>query len=93
MRGEINDFTWRYLLDISAAYPTNGYAFNVSKETTKREPISIGNLPSGTIKEQVINFSAGHVNAVSFCNNMFNLPTLDQMADAFLTNEENTVSA
>lgn len=76
-------------LDVSAAYPTNECVFNVSKETTKKEIVSIKNIELYTQKMQGINLSAGHTNAVEFCQKMLGFPSLDLLLDQF--NLENTV--
>ena len=66
-------------LDVSAAYPTNELVFNVSKETTLKELVSIEGIDEFTQRMQTINFSAGHVNAAEFCTKMFGMPSLIQL--------------
>jgi hypothetical protein len=72
------------LLDVTASYPNGGAVFNISKETTKREMSGIKGIPEYTQKMQGINLaSAGHVNAVEYCVNMFNFPQMTEMLAAF----------
>ena len=68
-------------LDVSAAYPSNGQVFNVSKETTSKELISIEGLDENTKRMQTINFSGGRTNAVEFANVCYKLPRLDQLVE------------
>lgn len=73
-----------YDLDATASYPTGERVFNVSKETTSKEIISIEGVDETTQRMSTINLSAGRVNAVEICCALYGLPTLDQMRDAFL---------
>jgi len=66
-------------LDVSAAYPNNQCVFNVSKETTKGEIVSIEGIDLYTQKMEGINLSGGVTNAVGFCQKMFNFPSLDDL--------------
>lgn len=71
-------------LDVSASYPNGECVFNVSKETTSRELISIEGVSEQTRRMQGINLCAGQTNAVEVCVGLFKLPTLDQMLDQFV---------
>ena len=73
-------------LDVAGAYPNNGAVFNVSRETTAKEIVKIEGIDEYTQRMAGINLSAGHVNAVEICCNLFGMPTLTEMLDAF--NEE-----
>nr|DAS99782.1 MAG TPA: DNA POLYMERASE [Caudoviricetes sp.] len=65
--------------DISAAYPSNGVALNISRETTSKELLSIQGVPTLTRKIQGMNLSGGHANAVEFMHHLFNLPDLFEL--------------
>jgi len=69
--------------------PNGGVAFNISKETTKKEVISVENVDENTRRMCTINLSAGHVNAIEICTNLLGMPSLDQMLEAF--NEEASI--
>lgn len=58
-------------------------ALNISKETTKKEVISVENVDEQTRRMCTINLSAGHVNAIEICTNMLGMPSLDEMLEAF----------
>jgi hypothetical protein len=59
--------------------------FNISKETTKRELVSIDGIQPYTQKMQGINLSAGHTNAVEFCCTMLQFPQLKDLLNDFET--------
>jgi len=71
------------MLDVAASYPNGEVCFNVSKETTSKELISINNLSvnNNRVKMQIINFSGGATNAVEFCTELMNLPTLEKWVE------------
>ena len=71
-------------LDVAASYPNGECVFNVSKETTARELVSIEGVSEQTRRMQGINLCAGHVNAVEVCVGLFKLPTLDMLLDSFV---------
>ncbi len=70
-------------LDVTGAYPHNELVFNVSKETTSKELVSVEGFDDAVVRMQTINFSAGHVNAVEFCQTLFGLPALPDLLKAF----------
>ena len=70
-------------LDVSASYPQGERVFNISKETTSKEIVSIAGIDDELQRMQTINLSAGRVNAVEFCHQMYGLPTLDTMLASF----------
>jgi hypothetical protein len=78
-------------LDVRAAYPTGEDAANISKETTVRELVKIHGVDVQTVRMNVINFSAGHVNALEFCNDILHMPNLDEMLNAYLLSTGRTV--
>lgn len=85
VRTEVGD------LDVSASYPNGECVFNVSKETTSRELVSIDGVSEQTRRMQGINLCAGHVNAVEVCVGLFKLPTLDLLLDSFITDNNLTI--
>ncbi len=70
-------------LDVTGAYPHNELVFNVSKETTSKELVSVEGFDDAVVRMQTINFSAGHVNAAEFCQTLFGLPTMPELLKAF----------
>ena len=75
-------------LDVAGAYPNNTIVFNVSKETTSKELIDVIGvdgkvMDEETVKMQTINFSAGHTNAVQFCQEMYQLPSMVDLLNSF----------
>jgi hypothetical protein len=58
--------------------------FNISKETTKKELVSIEGVGEYVRRMQGINLSAGATNSVEFCSAMFGMPSLDKMLEAFV---------
>lgn len=66
-------------LDISAAYPSNGIALNISRETTAQELMEISGVSEETRRAQGINLTGGYTNAMEFSTNMFGLPTLFEL--------------
>lgn len=70
-------------LDVSASYPNGESVFNISKETTKKELISIEGVSESMRRMQGINLSGGATNAVEFCTGMFKLPQMTQWLEAY----------
>lgn len=70
-------------LDVSASYPNGESVFNISKETTKKELISIEGVTEGVRRMQGINLSGGASNAVEFCTGMFHMPQMTQWIEAY----------
>ena len=58
--------------DAVSAYPSCASAANVSKETTKREIVSIGDIPEEVFRAQNLNFLLGHNNDIQYCTHMLN---------------------
>jgi hypothetical protein len=63
-----------YDSDATAAYPSSTSVGNVSKSTTKKEIISIDGVEEVTFRAQNLNLVLGHVNALEYCQTMFNMP-------------------
>jgi hypothetical protein len=79
-------------LDVSASYPNGGAVFNISRETTHKEIVSIEGVSEYQQRMQGINLSAGHVNAVEFCTNIFGLPALPALLEAFEAQRGRTIN-
>jgi hypothetical protein len=60
--------------DMVGAYPSVTEVCNVSKATTKREIIDMGDIPEDVFRIQNLNIVFGPTNAIEYCRNMFNLP-------------------
>jgi hypothetical protein len=70
--------------DATAAYPSATIACNVSKSTTKCELSVIEGIDPYVFKMQNINLvSSGNINALEYCTEMFNFPTLDVLLEEF----------
>lgn len=67
--------------DSVSAYPTVIACLNISKETTKRELIRIGNIDEQLFRMQNLNIVQGEINSLEYCNRMFNFPKPYEMAD------------
>ena len=65
-----------YDADAVSAYPSCINAANVSKDTTLREIIKIGNIPFNTFRKQNINYMFGKVNSVDYMSTMCKFPTM-----------------
>lgn len=79
-------------LDVSASYPNGGAVFNISRETTHKELISIEGVSEYQQRMQGINLSSGPTNAVEICVSLFGLPTLDKLLAAFQTEHVRTIN-
>lgn len=69
--------------DATSAYPSCIQAENISKETTKRELIDIPDIDEHTFKMSNINLMSGHVNALEYCQAMFNMPNVQELLDYY----------
>lgn len=68
--------------------PNGEVVFNISKETTKKELISIEGVTENVRRLQGINLSGGATNAVEFCTSMFKMPNLPQLLEAYKRQDE-----
>lgn len=80
--GELNELSGQ-LLDVSASYPNGESVFNISKETTKKELLTIVGVSESVRRMQGINLSGGASNAVEFCTGMFHMPQMTQWLEAY----------
>lgn len=70
--------------DIAASYPNGTAVFNISRETTTKELVSIDQLDfEDVIRHETINLSGGVTNAVAFVERMFSAPSLFEIDEAF----------
>lgn len=67
--------------DQVSGYPSDTQAGNVSKDTTIREIVEVGEIDKEDFKLQNINLMFGVVNNVEYCSTMFNFPTLADLKD------------
>ena len=74
--------------DSESAYPSATCAANVSKGTTKREIINIEGIPESTFRKLNIDIMHGHVNALSYCTQMFNLPNPEELLELYKKNKK-----
>jgi hypothetical protein len=72
-----------YDSDAVSAYPSCTAVGNVSRETTVTEIITIIGIDEDVFRKNNINLLQGHVNAVEYCNEMFNLPKLQDSLALF----------
>ncbi len=79
-------------LDVAASYPNGECVFNISKETTKKELISIEGVDEFTRRMMGINLSGGATNAVELCNNLWGMPSLVDMLKAFEASQQPTIT-
>lgn len=70
-------------LDVAASYPLGESAFNISRETTSKELISITGVTEHVRRMQGINLSGGATNAVEFCTGLLHTPQMTQWLDAY----------
>lgn len=73
-----------YDSDCVSAYPSATSVANVSKGTTLREIILIGDIPERTFRMQNLNFILGEINAVEYCQTMFKLPKPEELLKEFM---------
>lgn len=71
-------------IDAVSSYPSDTMACNVSKETTVREIITVLGVEETVFRHQNINLLSGHVNAIEYCVNMFDMPTPQEMLAMYL---------
>ena len=64
--------------------PNGECVFNISKATTKRELCRVEGVDEHTQRMAGINLSGGVTNSVEFCTEMYRMPTMAQMLDAFM---------
>lgn len=70
-------------LDVKSSYPTTGIFANISRETTVLELNTIKGVNEPTRYLVGLNMMGGNVNAVSFCQRVYKMPTLDTLREQF----------
>jgi hypothetical protein len=70
-----------YDLDSISAYPSAGVACNISKQTTKKELVSIEGMTKDEFLYENINLFSGSINAIEYVCTMHNFPTLLEIDD------------
>ncbi len=78
-------------LDVSASYPNGGSTYNISRQTTKKELISIDGVSDFNRRMQGINLSGGDSNSVEFCTNIFGMPTMSIWIKAFRDKQDTAI--
>ena len=71
------------LLDVAGAYPSNGQALNISKETTSKRIVSIEDTEETMARMCTLNISSGRTNAIEVSQHLAGFPGLDAWHDAF----------
>jgi len=70
-----------YDIDAVSSYPSDGVACNISKQTTKKEIVSIEGKRKNDFMYDNINLFSGAVNSIEYCTSMFNFPTMAELLD------------
>jgi len=65
--------------DAVSSYPSDIAAANVSKDTTHREIMAVEGKTKNKFKIENINLMFGPINAIQYCVEMFNMPTLEEL--------------
>jgi len=68
-----------YDLDAVSSYPSNTLAANVSKDTTHREIQKMNSKTRNTLINNNLNLMYGRTNAIEYCENMFNMPSIFEL--------------
>ena len=74
-----------YDSDVVSSYPNCTLVGNVSKQTTRKEIIRIGNVPEVVFRMQNLNFVFGVTNALEYSQVMLGLPQFDEIDQMFKT--------
>lgn len=74
--------------DILQAYPTGGVIMNISKKTTAIEVCDINGVSDAARRRAGINLTGGATNAIEVCNDILNMPYVDDVLDAFIADIE-----
>ena len=72
-----------YDSDVVSSYPNCTLVANVSKRTTRKEIISIGDIPERVFRMQNLNFIFGLTNASEYTQTMFGFPTFSELNQQF----------
>lgn len=74
-----------YDSDAVSSYPSCTQVANVSKVTTRKEVIKIGDIEEKVFRNANINLISGEVNAVEYSTTMFKAPRLEELLDMYDT--------
>lgn len=72
-----------YDSDVVSSYPNCTLVGNVSKRTTRKEIVRIGDVPETVFRMQNLNFVFGATNAIEYSQVMFGLPKFDELNELF----------
>lgn len=75
-------------LDVASSYPKGQWAFNMSRQTTRKEIVKIEGVDFETQRHMGINLSGGPTNAVEFCTQMFKMPTMQEALKAYQASKQ-----
>lgn len=70
-------------LDVKSSYPYGQWIFNMSRQTTVRELIEIVGVRDSVRRIQGLNISGGRTNAIEFCTEIYNVPTLEALSKIY----------
>lgn len=73
--------------DAVSSYPSCTQVGNVSKVTTRKEVIKIGDFPDDLFKRQNLGLVFGETNAIEYTVKLFGAPTLMQILDYYDTQQ------
>jgi hypothetical protein len=68
-----------YDSDVVSSYPNCTLVANVSKRTTRKEVIRIGDIPEQVFRMQNLNCIFGLTNAIEYNQNMFGFPLFEDL--------------
>ena len=74
-----------YDSDVVSSYPNCTLVANVSKATTRKEIIRIGNIDEQVFRMQNLNIIFGEVNAMDYATTMFSMPKPKDLLQQFLS--------
>lgn len=77
-------------LDQTSGYPNNIRTANVGKDTTIREVTGMEGKTKLEFMGENINLIFGEVNSISYCTNILNFPTIEEL-DKFITEKKNNM--
>lgn len=72
-----------YDSDVVSSYPNCTLVANVSKRTTRKEVIRIGDIPESVFRMQNLNIIFGATNSLEYAQNMFGFPTFSELDKQF----------
>lgn len=73
-----------YDVDAVSSYPSNIQAANVSRQTTRKQILAVGEIEKDDFKLSNINSTQGSVNAIEYCTDMYNFPSAYELTRKLL---------